>query len=195
MFFATPDWDLALLRYINQDLKSSTLDVAMPIISSPFFLWALAIVLLIRSIRTKNKRNVALILIMGASIGISDMSCSLLKDATGRLRPVNQVAGIHYMEDSEWRTRPADFTPTKWEGNSFPSAHASNAMTAACFLFLLFRRRKHLVWMLPVLVGYSRIYLGKHFPSDVMAGWVLGGLIGSVVLSMVIHRLPERRVT
>jgi undecaprenyl-diphosphatase len=65
-------------------------------------------------------------------------------------------------------------------------------MVAACFLFPLLRRKKHLIWLLPGLVGWSRVYLGKHFPSDVMAGWVLGAAIAGVMLAIVLPKVRRR---
>ncbi len=192
MYFSTPGWDLGLFRTVNNDLRSPILDVAMPLISSPIFLWGLAIILLLRHLQLGNKTALTVLLGMGICIGISDMGCSFLKDATGRLRPVNQLAGVHYREDGEWRVRPANFQSEKWKGKSFPSAHAANAMAAACFLALLIKRRRHLVWLLPGLVGYSRIYLGKHFPSDVLAGWTFGAAVAGIVLVLFSPALKGR---
>lgn len=57
----------------------------------------------------------------------------------------------------------------------FASSHAANTMGLAVYMILLFRNRLTL-FMIPwsLLIGYSRMYLGKHFPSDVLIGWLVG---------------------
>jgi undecaprenyl-diphosphatase len=63
----------------------------------------------------------------------------------------------------------------------FASSHAANTFGMATFLFLLFGKRFRWVWILFVwasLVTYSRIYLGVHFPGDILVGALVGALAG-----------------
>lgn len=90
------------------------------------------------------------------------------------------------------RTRPADkypdevFVNTPSSGKSFPSGHTSQAFATATTLTLQYKK-----WYVTVpaylwagCVGYSRMYLGKHYPSDVLAGAIVGA--GSSYLSHII---------
>lgn len=69
-------------------------------------------------------------------------------------------------------------------GYSFPSAHATNHFAISVFLMLIFGRRPK--WLGAVLLGwatlvaYAQVYVGVHYPSDVLAGAVLGTLIGGL---------------
>lgn len=74
---------------------------------------------------------------------------------------------------------------------SFPSSHATQAFAAA---YILAKRRKKfafLFYFLAVFVSFARIYLGRHYPSDVTAGALLGIFIGWLSLRMSIYLLKE----
>lgn len=101
------------------------------------------------------------------------VSSSLIKDWVQRLRPSHIP---------EWE---GSFRLLEDKGGlySFVSSHASNVFGLACFSSLVYRRK----WFtLPIflwasLVSYSRIYVGKHFPLDVICGAIIGLLLGWII--------------
>ncbi len=73
-------------------------------------------------------------------------------------------------------------------GKSFPSAHASNNFAAAYVFSRYFRKMSVLFYVIAALMAFSRIYVGVHYPSDVIGGAIVGVAVGFVVV-MVIDRI------
>ncbi|MDE1919566.1 MAG: phosphatase PAP2 family protein [Patescibacteria group bacterium] len=103
-------------------------------------------------------------------------------------------ASAYVLKEIVARARPGGLIPSVVETSfSFPSGHATASMAfygfAAYILCMLFPERKALTiaiaTILIAVVGFSRLYLGVHFPSDVLAGYLIGGIwliIGSAVV-------------
>ncbi|MDH5398551.1 MAG: phosphatase PAP2 family protein [Cyclobacteriaceae bacterium] len=131
-------------------------------------------------------RSVVFLAAVGVGIGLSDQITSgMMKPFFERLRPsheptldglvhlVNDYKGGHY---------------------GFASSHASNTFALAMFFFLTFRRnypwiRWIFVWA--AIVSYSRIYLGVHYPGDILVGAVIGILCGWIGMRIVRWRYRE----
>lgn len=114
-------------------------------------------------------------------VALSDASTShLLKEWFGRLRPCKAgIAGLRVLVDCG----PA---------YSFPSSHAANMGAVGTWLALGARRRRWraAILLLPLLVAYSRVHVGVHYPLDVMAGWCWGmGL--ALGWQALVARLPR----
>lgn len=182
MFFQTPAWDLTLFRLLNDSWTGPVPDFLALLFSAPYVMWGLGALYFARLCRGPRRGLPLLALFFAAAIGLADLSASLAKQTFGRERPLNALAGARYHEDGAWRTRPADHEAPGLPGSSYPSAHAANSMaTALCFIVLpplaLGRTAGRARWLalaLPLAVGWSRAHLGKHYPSDVLAGWLLG---------------------
>jgi len=117
------------------------------------------------------KKSLFLLLFLAAMIAFSDQLTNLVKHITGRIRPCNAP-------DIKPLIREFSYRP---KGKSFWSGHAGVSTIVTTFLILLMRRYSKLIYLMilfPILFGYSRIYLGVHYPGDVTIGYIVGGIIG-----------------
>lgn len=114
-------------------------------------------------------------------------------------------AGVtgHVMKVIVERARPSGLIPSVIETSfSFPSGHATVSMVLygfiAYFLCILFPAKKLLVLTVAIMIigsiGFSRLYLGVHFPSDVLAGYVLGGLWILIGMALI-EKLNRKKIT
>jgi membrane-associated phospholipid phosphatase len=76
---------------------------------------------------------------------------------------------------------------------SFPSGHAANAAGGAYALARLAPEGRAIFWTLALLVSISRIYLGVHYPADVLGGWLLGLVVAWLVVGNTAWRFPADR--
>jgi undecaprenyl-diphosphatase len=115
------------------------------------------------------------------AIALADWSSMGLKSLINRPRPP-----LRYPE-------PKTLVPLPHDA-SFPSGHAATSFAAATMLSLTFPRLAPLLYVLAAAVAFSRVYVGVHYPLDVVGGAALGVLIG-VVLELLVRRSARRRVT
>jgi undecaprenyl-diphosphatase len=167
--------DETLLLWINQDWANPGFDVFFHWISqrASFSFPLLGLLLVFYSWRFKHdgaKLWLTLVLLVGVGDGLGN----IIKHSTDQLRPcaaqpelVRQVG------------QPAN-TPCGNAPNGMPSNHALNFFATAAFLSLVMRswRWSASLFTLALLVSLSRIYLGKHYPLQVLAGATIGTLLG-----------------
>lgn len=159
-------WDLSIFHFINQELANPILDFICIWARKPIT-WAPLYVGLIIFWR-KNKSEQFWLLLLGALalFAIGDFtSASILKPIFGRLRPCNNP-------DIIMRN-----VVHCGSGFSFPSTHATNHFALAFFLSAFHGNK--IWWLLwAFLIGFSQVYVGVHYPSDILAGAVWGTFLG-----------------
>ncbi|MGA2541557.1 MAG: glycosyltransferase family 39 protein [Verrucomicrobiota bacterium] len=168
------DWlqsgDDALFRFINHTLRNGVLDALMPLASdTPGFVPVviLALVALIWKGGARG-RLCAAMLVLGLCAG-DWVIADAMKHGVARLRPFNRFPDAHVLVG-----KSASF--------SMPSSHALNWFLAAIIVFIFYRKSIYYMLPLAVIVSFSRIYNGVHYPSDVLAGAVIGAGCGAAVV-------------
>jgi undecaprenyl-diphosphatase len=175
--------DTDLFFRINQGQRNPFFDLIMPYITE-FDHWKILILvvwLLLFAFGGKKMR-IALAL-TAVLVGVLDYSNSFFfKHIFMRPRPCNVLSGVHTF----WPC-PRSF--------SFPSNHAVNIFGAAFFLSHIYRNWSFFLFPLAILVGYSRIYVGEHYPLDVVGGIFLGALgagLGIVLFNKIMtYKRPD----
>jgi membrane-associated phospholipid phosphatase len=163
-----PPADLDILRSVNQP-AGAMVDWAMEAASNRGILITIAGLAAIYAAFRSVHRWLAAILLV-ASIGIADLvSVRALKPVVARPRPCQQLRDVR---------APLECG----SGKSFPSSHAADSAAAATVFAWALPRFSALGIVIAAVVGFSRVYLGEHWPSDVLAGWLLGTAIGLLLI-------------
>ncbi|MFH1877745.1 MAG: phosphatase PAP2 family protein [Candidatus Omnitrophota bacterium] len=157
--------DAVILYFFNTTCHSALCDRVMPLVTQlgdGFFLFIAALILLVP--RDKRARAAGILLMAGMTFSYHIVS--VIKDLTARPRPFHALDNVNTL-----------FTSS---GYSFPSNHAAMAFMAAAVLSAYFGKRV-LFFSLALIAALSRVYLGAHYFTDVLAGALLGFLTGYIL--------------
>ncbi|HEX8017468.1 MAG TPA: phosphatase PAP2 family protein [Flavobacterium sp.] len=175
--------DTHLLVYLNS-LGSETYDNFWLIITSQLN-WTPVFLLMFYLIYRKigGKQTLYLLLFIAVLIAFTDQTTNLFKNTFQRLRPCNnpEINTIIRVVQSR-------------KSYSFFSGHAANTMAVAMFLFLVLKRHfKYLgfLFLWPLIFAYSRIYLGLHYPGDILTGYFFGALFGFLMFKVYQNLKPK----
>jgi len=170
--------DTKLFLFLNQ-FHNNFFDIVMKQISSKtIWLPLYATVLFFLYKKFKLKKTIILLLSFGVLIAFSDqISVHLFKNVFQRLRPC-------YNNEIQHLTH---FLSLPGGHYGFVSSHAANSFAFAFLSLLVFRNKNYTIFILfwAFLVSYSRIYLGVHYPLDILGGAVLGGFISILVFRII----------
>ncbi len=164
--------DKELLIFLN-GLGSDTFDGLWLVITKQLN-WAPIFILVFYLLQKKIgwKKFGFYILFTAVLILICDQTSNLFKWYFHRLRPCNDETVNHII-------RVVKTSPTY----SFFSGHATNSMATTVFAFMIlkkFYRHAYLLFLFPLIFAYSRIYLGFHFPGDILTGYAFGATVGFI---------------
>ncbi len=166
-------WDTRLFFWINHGWSSNFLDALLPVLRerliwAPFYLF-----ILVFSLLNYGKKGWILLGMLLLCFAVADFtSSSILKKQVQRLRPCNDPALAAQVQ----------LRVPCGSGYSFTSSHAANHFAVALFLIGVFGHLNR--WIRPILllwagsIALSQVYVGVHYPGDVLGGGLLGSLIG-----------------
>ena len=184
MFKQLIDFDKYLFGLINQNSSNSFFDIIMPFIRQPLFWAPLYLFIILFAIYNFQKKGAVWIGWLLLTVTITDIvSSHFFKPLFGRLRPCNNpdlADSIRLLVDH------------CGQNGSFTSSHATNHFGIA--IFILFTLEKvwgkfnYLFILWATLICFAQVYVGVHYPFDVIGGALLGSTIGYIMAKIFKRR-------
>ena len=170
-------WDKELLLFFNGH-NTPLWDYTMTLFTlTPTWLLFYGMILIIIA-KKYDKKSILIFVAITLLILCADQFSGVLKHSIQRLRPSNdpaisQLVRVFFEKGGEF---------------GFVSAHAANAFSFATFSILLFKNSRYTAFIIPwaSMVAYTRIYLGVHYPGDILGGAILGIIVGILIYKLLI---------
>ena len=161
--------DRYIFYLINVKLQNPLFNIIMPFITD-FNNFGIPIIIIFISLMMWGRKKEKMVLISACFTLLlsSQMSSYYLKPFFGRVRPFEALSGIRLLVGST-------------NSYSFPSTHTANVIAVATFLSLKYRRMLIPSFVIAIAIAYSRIYVGVHYPLDVIAGASVGFICALLV--------------
>ncbi|MCX7909068.1 MAG: phosphatase PAP2 family protein [Ignavibacteria bacterium] len=166
--------DTKILLFINKGIANPLFDklfVLLTIQEHWYIVYSILIYFLLTKFQWKGR--IFLVVLLVAIFVADQLSSNVIKELVGRIRPCHTLQDLRLLVPCGG-------------GKSFPSSHAVNNFAFAILLSYFFQQYKIHFLVLASLVSLSRIYVGVHYPSDVIAGAIIGIIIG--FLFVYIHK-------
>jgi undecaprenyl-diphosphatase len=176
--------DQQLFLFLNS-FHSPFWDKVMNIISGTSTWIPLYLVILVYLGFKLKRKFIALLIVIAIAVTLSDQISVLIKNSVQRFRPCHQpeLEGMVHIVNG-------------YCGGlyGFVSSHASNCFMVATLCALMIRQRWFTISMFTwaAVIGYSRIYLGVHYPGDVVCGALLGAIVGYAIYKL--YQYTDRKL-
>ncbi len=164
--------DKSIFSFFNSTISNPIFDVFFPIITNQD-IWTIPILIgvIILSIKGGKRGKISSAILVIAIILADYSSAQILKPFFQRLRPSHElIDGIRLLVP-------------KGGKYGFVSSHAANIFAAATVLSYFYIKYKKLFFTIAVLVAFSRVYVGVHYPADIFFGSLLGYGLAWIVLT------------
>jgi undecaprenyl-diphosphatase len=165
--------DRALFYFCNHGLQNRLFDAVMPVVTDLnqhwYGLWFAALLWLLLLVRGGKAGRIAALLLVPTVTFTDQLNSFFLKNLIVRLRPCHTLPDVHLLVGCGG-------------GHSFPSSHAVNTFAAALVLAYFLPRWTWAFFSFAIIVAFSRVYVGVHYPSDVLGGSIIGLLCSGLVI-------------
>ncbi|WP_415522542.1 phosphatase PAP2 family protein [Clostridium sp.] len=162
--------DNSILLYIENNMHGHIMDRTMVIITSLGNWEIIWIIISILLMINKKYRNIGF-MTLGALLLSTMLGDGILKHIVQRARPSADIPAVNLLI-----SKPLSY--------SFPSGHAASSFAAAGVLAKYFKNYTLEIFTLAFLIAFSRLYLYVHYPTDVLAGIILGLICSRIIIYM-----------
>lgn len=171
-------FDNYILFVINKYIQNKYLDKLMPVVTSMGNLGIIWIIMAIALILDKPYREIGDVVILTLIIS-TIVGEGIVKHIIRRVRPCNQKNSLNILI-----SKPMSY--------SFPSGHTLSSFAVAEVLSMYFTEYKLIFMIIAFLIALSRIYLYVHYPTDVIAGIILGILCSKLIFIILQEGFMEK---
>lgn len=163
-------YDTILFQFLNHLIVNPIWDRFIVIVTTQKY-WTVPLAILVIGLVWKGGRRgrVAVVLALLAVAASDSISARVLKPGIGRVRPCHELENVRLLISCGGK-------------HSFPSSHAANSFAVAVTLAFFYRRYTAFAVAVACLVGLSRVFVGVHYPGDVLGGFLLGSLCASLFI-------------